>query len=319
LLVPLANVTVMGTMQITENPRLIGHCRVCGKADILYLCATPNEHSKTTTIHHYRCSDCGSVFVGDDIRSPELSLAYSSLESKNYYQEIESETRKKMATAIAHLRSLVTSENSIIDIGTGNGLFVELLHKAGFKDVSAHEIEGGDLSKIRDIAQHIYRDFDYSAIPSGQFDAVTLLDVVEHVADPRYLISVCRRILKVDGVIYFHTPVVTRTDRMMHVFQKLPILAKMGAIWQRGRTSIFHLENYTPEAIRMLLGNAGFRDITIDVKNELSWPVTKYVRVYLLGKLGLPGLMAPALTPFFYPLFASSAFNANKAIVSARK
>jgi hypothetical protein len=193
------------------------------------------------------------------------------------------------------------------------------LHKAGFKDVSAHEIQGSDLSKIRNIAHHIYQDFDYSSIPSGEFDAVTLLDVVEHVIDPRYLIRMCSPILKAGGVIYFHTPVVTRTDRMMHVFQKLPILKRIGAVWQRGRTSIFHLENYTPKAIGMLLEGAGFHDITVEVRNELSWPVTRYVRTYLLEKQGLPGVMAPAFTPFFYPILATSTLNAKKAIVSARK
>ena len=122
-----------------------------------------------------------------------------------------------------------------------------------------------------------------------------------------------------DGVIYFHTPVVTRTDRLMHDLQKFPVLKKAGTIWQRGRTSIFHLENYTPKSLTLLLEGAGFYDIKIEVKNELSWSVTRIVRVYLLNRLGLPGFLAPFLTPLFYPLLATDLFNANKAIVSARK
>jgi SAM-dependent methyltransferase len=304
---------------MAERLQTLGHCRVCGKPNILYLCDTHNEHSKTRTIHHYRCADCGSVFVGNDVGREELGVAYSTLDSTKYYEDIGAENRKKMATAIGHLEALVAPESSVIDIGTGNGLFAELLHKAGFLDVSAHEIAGIDLSRIKDIAHHIYQDFDYSSIPSGQFDAVTLLDVVEHVIDPKYLISTCSRILRSSGVIYFHTPVVTRTDRMMHSFHRLPLLNRIGSVWQRGRTSIFHLENYTPRAIGMLLEGAGFRDITISVRNELSWPVTRYVKTYLLEKQGLPGFMAPAFTPFFYPLLATSTFNANKAIVSAKK
>jgi hypothetical protein len=79
----------------------------------------------------------------------------------------------------------------------------------------------------------------------------------------------CARILKNDGVIYFHTPVVTRTDRLMHFLQRMPILKKAGTIWQRGRTSIFHLENYTPRSLELLLTEAGFRDIKIEIANEL--------------------------------------------------
>ena len=196
---------------------------------------------------------------------------------------------------------------------------MESLIDAGFSDVSAHEIEGCDLSRITDKASRIYQDFDYRSIPSDTFDAVTLLDVVEHVMDPQYLMTMCARILKDDGVIYFHTPVVTRTDRFMHFLQKVPVLKKVGTAWQRGRTNIFHLENYTPKALRQLLEKAGFGDITIETKNELSWPVSRYVGVYVLDKHGLPRFLAPVLTPILYPLLATNLLNANKAIVRARK
>lgn len=109
----------------------------------------------------------------------------------------------------------------------------------------------------------------------------------------------------------------TKTDRIMHFLLKLPLLKKIGTVWQRGRTSIFHLENYTRKSLTLILENAGFSDIDIEIKNELSWPVTRYIRTYLLEKQGLPGFMAPFLTPFFYPLLATNIFNANKAIVSA--
>ncbi len=297
----------------------IQNYRVCGSANTLYLCDTYNEHSKTAMISHYRCTECGSVFVGNDINSEELGVAYSSLGSKKYYEEIESEHKKKIATAIGDLKALVSQNNSIIDIGTGNGSFVELLHEAGFEDVSAHEILGSDLSRINNIARHLYQDYDYSSIPSNKFNAVTLLDVAEHVIDPRYLMKMCSRILKTDGVIYLHTPVVTKIDRMMHFIQKIPVLKKIGTIWQRGRTSVFHLENYTPKSLALLLEDAGFHDIKIEVKNELSWPVTRYIRIFLLEKQGLPGFIAPVFFPIFYPFLATEVFNANKAIVSARK
>lgn len=105
----------------------------------------------------------------------------------------------------------------------------------------------------------------------------------------------------------------------MHYLLKFSILKKVGIVWQRGRTSIFYLDNYTPKSLTLLLKGAGFYDVKIEVKNELSWPVTRYVRDYLLEKQGLPGFMAPFLAPFFYPLLSTNLLNANKAIVSARK
>lgn len=306
-------------MKVNDRDRTISGCRVCGSYKVAYLCKTYNEHSKTTTISNYKCHECGSVYVGNDIDSEELGVAYATLNAKKYYEEIESENRKKMATAIGHLQELISKNDSILDIGTGNGSFIHLLSAAGFKQIAAHEIQGSDLSGIRQITSQIYLDFDYSTIPSNKFDAVTLLDVAEHVIDPSYLMKTCSRILKTGGVIYFHTPVVTRTDRLMHFLQKVPVLKKMGTIWQRGRTSIFHLENYTPKSLTLLLENAGFDDIKIEIKNELSWPVTRYIRIYLLEKQGLPGFLAPIFVPFLYPLLATNLFNPNKAIVTARK
>lgn len=294
-------------------------CRVCGSSFVEYLCETQNEHSSTAVIRNFRCRECGCVFVSNEITSDELGQAYSTLDSTGYYADIEAENREKMATAVAHLDRITSKSDSVIDIGTGNGMFVEILHNNGFSDVSSHEIEGSDLSGIADIATHIYQDYDYSSIPSGAFKVATLLDVVEHVPDPAYLIGACSRILEKNGFIYFHTPVVTRTDRVMHFVQKIPGLRKAGIIWQRGRTSVFHLQNYTSEALNRLLTDAGFGDIEIEIKNELSWPVRKYVEIYLLEKLGLPKFLAPLITPFAYPFLGTNLFNSNKAIVKARK
>lgn len=305
---------------MTSKDRLIPVCRVCGCPNTIYLCDTDNEHSKTAILSHFRCNICGSVFVGNEIESEELCVAYSTLDSKKYYEEIVSENRKKMQIIIGHLKDLISPNDRIIDIGTGNGLFVEMLHDAGFENVSAHEIQQDSvLHRVENIVQHMYCDFDYSSILSDSFNAVILLDVFEHVINPKYLSDMCARILKKDGVIYFHTPVVTRADRLMHLVQKTPGLRKAGTIWQRGRTSIFHLENYTPESLTLLLEDAGFRDIIIKVKNERSWPVARYVRTYLLEKQRLPRFITTFLAPFFYPLLASDILNANKAIVSARK
>ena len=293
-------------------------CRICGSKRFEYLCTTFNEHSKTTQIANYRCMECGSVFVGNEIDAEELSVAYSDLNTTEYYKEIYSENKKKMAISIGHLESLAPKNVKIIDIGCGDGLFVEMLYDAGFRNVSAHEIEGADLSRIKDRASHIYQDFDYTSIPADSFDVVTLLDVVEHVLDPNYLKKICKRILKPGGIIYFHTPIVTKTDRMMHFIQKFPLIRKAGVIWQRGRTSIFHLENYTPKSLALILKNADFQKIEIEVCNELSWPVSRYIRIYLLEKQGLPEFFAPFLVPIFYPFLATELLNSNKAFVTAR-
>ena len=294
-------------------------CKVCG-GESYYLCATPNTHGEISTIHHCRCRVCGLVFVGNAITFEQLGAAYATLDTKSYYREVGETEERKFAASLRDLRQLSLSPSgSLIDIGTGNGAFLLFAKEHGFQNLSGHDIPGEDTAELAQSEIPVYKDFDYTAIPSSSFDAATLLDVMEHVPDPHRVARAVYRILKPGGILYFHSPSVTLTDRIMHVIQKLPLIGKIGRVWQQGRTSIFHLQNYTPRSIELVLRQANFDAIAIRRENELSWPVRRYVKVYLCDKQGLPASLSYLLTPFLYPFLATSLFNPNKAIVSARK
>ena len=294
-------------------------CKICGDTNPAYLCDTANWHSSTRRLSHYRCASCGLVFVGNKISKDEIAEAYASIESTSYYEEIYNETLKKMEFSVREMLAFTDKSARIIDIGTGNGMFLQVLHDSGFKNVSGHEIAGEDVSGVKDIAERLYQDFDYQTIPSETFDVVTLLDVIEHVVSPHYLLENVFRILKPGGFVYFHTPVVTRTDRIMHKILKVPALNKIPKMWQTGRTTIFHLQNYTRPSLEKLLADCSFSNIDIKIQNELSWSVTTYVRVFITDRFGLPRQTSAVLAPIFYPFLATDLFNSNKSIVRAQK
>jgi hypothetical protein len=105
----------------------------------------------------------------------------------------------------------------------------------------------------------------------------------------------------------------------MHKVQRIPYLGKIGALWQRGRTSIFHLQNYTSQALEIMLHRQNFTNVSIRKENELSWPLAMYIRTYFTSRLGLPSSVSYLLVPLFYPFLATSVFNANKGIGIATK
>jgi len=257
--------------------------------------------------------------VGNDIEQAELAEAYSQVPEESVYKEIEKENSEKFQKSIEDLKEIVNPDCAILDIGSGNGLFLKMLRANGFGNVCGHELPGSYLDRTNDGTFKIYIDDDYKTIPSKSFDLITLLDVAEHVRDPVYLFSECGRILKEGGFVYLHTPVVTKTDRIFHVLHKVPLLRKAAAIWQRGRTSVYHLRNYTAGSLTLLLTGAGFEDISIRVENELSYPLRKYVGNYFCGNIGLPKSMAPFFTPLFYPFLCTDFLNSNKAIAAGRK
>lgn len=140
-----------------------------------------------------------------------------------------------MASLMADLEKLgIHRDSAILDIGTGNGAFPALLHEAGYANVACHEIPGAEVPMAKRANIPVFHDLDYSSVPLNQFAVITLLDVVEHVVSPPSLFMQCNRMLKSNGLVYFHTRIVTKMDRLIHQFHSLPFLNKIGSLWQRG-------------------------------------------------------------------------------------
>ena len=168
------------------------------------------------------------------------------------------------------------------------------------------------------MVREIYRDSDFASIPAESFDIVTMMDVMEHVVRPAQALASAKRMLRPGGVLYLHTPVVTALDRIIHVFLRVPLLGRLARLWQRARTSIFHLQNYTPRALTLLAEREGFEVLRVESINELSWPLDLYVRVYLVEKAGLPRKMTPLVTAIA-AIFVRSRLHANKGVLVARR
>lgn len=292
-------------------------CRVCRSQQSRFLCRNRNEHSRTLWLDSFRCAACGSVFVGNSIASTELAEAYASFDGAVYYRETAAASAVKFAKAADDIARLAAPTAAILDIGGGEGAFLRSLRARGFAHLSLHEIPGVELPDLSDLAAAIYRDEDYASLPPAAFDVVTLMDVLEHVPDPAAAFAAARRALREGGHLYVHTPAVTALDRLMHAVQKVPLLGGVGRAWQRARTSIFHLQIYAPEALRLLARRHGFDVTRLDIVNELSWPIDRYVRVYLADKAGLPAVLVPHAATLLAPLLRSR-LNANKAVLVAR-
>lgn len=293
-------------------------CRVCHSNRVSFLCEVPNSHTSSSILESYRCNECGSAFIGNDISNDELGEAYASIDTGAYYDEVEAPTKRKMNTVVSNVKDTISKSDKILDIGAGGGHLIRAFNENGFEKLYAHEVPSSGTDGIEDVTEEIYHDFDYQTIPSDEFDLVTLIDVLEHVPDPSYLIQNCIRILKPNGVIYLHTPVVSKLDHLMYALQNIPAIDTIGKAWQRSRTSIFHLSIFTRESLAFLFEQSGFSNQRIESINELSWPVSRYIQTYITSRFDLPDVTTKVLTPFLSTLLKSQYFNSNKAIATAQ-
>jgi SAM-dependent methyltransferase len=174
-----------------------------------------------------------------------------------------------------------------LDIGTGDGAFLSQLVAQGFTEVQGVEPSAAPIAAaepaLRERIRHApFRAEDFQA---EQFRLVTCFQTLEHVFDPLQLCREALRITKRGGAFF----IVCHNRRAL--------LARM-----LGRRSpifdIEHLQLFSPESVRRLLGRAGFQRVDVHrVVNRYPasyWarllPVPARAKDALLGALAATGL-----------------------------
>lgn len=106
----------------------------------------------------------------------------------------------------------------VLDVGCGGGILTESLAKCGAQatgiDLSKDSIEA---AKIHASQQGLNIDYRYENIEetaskyAGEFDAITCMEMLEHVPDPDKIIAACTKLLKPGGHAFFST--INRTPK----------------------------------------------------------------------------------------------------------
>ncbi|QDH33142.1 bifunctional 2-polyprenyl-6-hydroxyphenol methylase/3-demethylubiquinol 3-O-methyltransferase UbiG [Porphyrobacter sp. YT40] len=154
---------------------------------------------------------------------------------------------------------------SALDIGCGAGLLCEPLARLGAA-VTGVDAAAENVAAAAAHAEGVGLDIRYMAgevatLDIGQFDLVTSVEVVEHVADkPAFLRDVAAR-LAPDGLLVMSTPNRTAASRILLVGA-----AEAVGYVPRGT---HHWEDFvTPEELEALLADVG---LTVTAKRGIAW------------------------------------------------
>src|SRR3982751_2130414 len=107
-----------------------------------------------------------------------------------------------------------------LDVGCGAGLLAEPLARLGanVKGIDAAP-EVIAVAREHSAAQGLsidYRNGDVQEL-EGQFDLITCMEVIEHVADPAAFVNALARRLALGGLLIMSTPNATRWSRLMMI------------------------------------------------------------------------------------------------------
>ncbi|MDT8989278.1 bifunctional 2-polyprenyl-6-hydroxyphenol methylase/3-demethylubiquinol 3-O-methyltransferase UbiG [Curvibacter sp. APW13] len=101
----------------------------------------------------------------------------------------------------------------VVDIGCGGGILADSMARAGADvlgiDLASKALKVAQLHALEAQTPHVqYREISAEALASeraGQFDAVTCMEMLEHVPDPQSVVRACADLVKPGGWVFLST------------------------------------------------------------------------------------------------------------------
>jgi SAM-dependent methyltransferase len=167
-----------------------------------------SSRAKTAHGRILRCASCGFGFRERRSNPAEMAEFYRRLDAGVY----ESETAGRKATAARNLGILqrfTSGGGRLLDAGCASGHFLYQARQAGWL-IAGVEPSESLYSKARETlgsrAEIYCCILENTSFAPASFDAITLWDVLEHVAEPVDFMKLCATLLKPGGRLFVNVP-----------------------------------------------------------------------------------------------------------------
>lgn len=153
---------------------------------------------------HYRivcCKRCGLVYSNPILDPKTITSLYK--ESSITYEEQQDDLSRTYGKYLARVRPLMSSRSDpkLLEIGCGNGFFLEYLRNNGWTDVwgvepSSSATLSAPTALKRRLVNSILRP---NLFPKDSFDYICAFQTLDHVTDPNKFLRICWQLLKPGG------------------------------------------------------------------------------------------------------------------------
>ncbi len=223
----------------------------------------------------FKCLNCTLMFAQQDKNIGYYADKYANMVDEEYIKE-ESGRRKACITILERIEKHKKAGH-MLEIGCANGFFLDEARRRNW------EVRGVEISKWAasyakeklnlNIIEGSIKDV---AFPDKFFDVIVMLDVLEHLPDPKHALLKMRKILKNDGILYISIPDIS--SAMSRVLR-----AKWWGI------NKFHLFYFSKKTLEKMLYACGFRvkeyNTHIRIFSISYWAKRLKVHNYILYKI----------------------------------
>ena len=236
-------------------------------------CWCGNPELERFSSEYLHCRACETLVLADPPTADALLVTDDdiALYGRNYFERmaerhglptLEDRARFDLQERCLYwLRSLLRYRQPparILELGSAHGGFVALMRWAGF------DATGLDLSP--ELVERARRRFDVPILegpieshdlPEGSMDAVVLMDVLEHLAQPEETLRQCFRLLKPDGLFFLQTP-------QYREGKSLAQMQEEGDPFLRMLLPDQHLYLFSQSSVRLLLRRLGAEHVVFE-------------------------------------------------------
>jgi 2-polyprenyl-3-methyl-5-hydroxy-6-metoxy-1,4-benzoquinol methylase len=194
-------------------------CPIChGKQVTEWSASKDVEYFTSEEVYnYYHCANCITIFI-HPVPVEQLSLIYPP----NYYSFLP--IKKTLAGSVKEmldkrlfrklLRQLPGNELNVLDVGGGTGWLLNLIRSVDSRVKKTQVVDMDTAAQAK--AQQDGHDYFLGKIEDfgtdTKFDLVLMLNLIEHVANPREVLLKAQSMLKPGGLILIKTPNIESRD-----------------------------------------------------------------------------------------------------------
>jgi len=248
------------------------NCPSCSsnKASILYDLSNPKVHAKLGLAGIVkRCNNCSLQFKSFEYKAEELyddayadnflkTEEYSGKHAINFFEKIVVKSFNKLDK---------TNKPTLLDIGCGIGIMLDTAKKIGYTPTGVEL--SSKLSKVARNKGHEVLNTNINEYNiDRKFDTITMMDIIEHLEDPKQILMSLKPLLNKNGELIVYTP---NHDSLIvkitHILFLLGIKSPIENIFACTHTCFF-----TTKTLSDILMNSGY---TITEKKHFNYDTSR--------------------------------------------